>query len=413
MLLFEEKKVSMAAISNKKRVVVTGLGALSVAGQTVFELERTLYQPQFLFTTPSRFTLDFDIIAGEIQESWISDPILSDLETVGGRMSLRAATESIEDALQSGGSPPQALILGTSAGGQVHNEQFVFAHHAQQELPLFNFHKQGVVAAPARYVAEGLNIEGSVMTISTACTSSANAIALGAMWIEQGRYERVLVGGCDDLCATTLAGFHSLLLTGGQPCRPFGQNRPGMTIGEGAAFLCLECLEKVRSSDRPYYGELLGYGLSADAYHITAPSEGGAGAILAMQKALHKADLEPQDINWVNAHGTGTTLNDQVESHAITTTFEFDVPVSSNKALFGHTLGAAGALEAIVSLIAIRQKRAPENYLVSEPGDDCQVNLVPPGGIDLPAHPVIMSNSFGFGGSNCTLIFGLPKGENI
>lgn len=330
---------------------------------------------------------------------------------MAGRFALMAARECLDDSTIGAPDRGDGLILGTSTGGQRNNEDFVFTVKSGNRPPNHHFHRQGVVAAPARLVARELNIQGPVSTISTACTSSANAIALGALWIRQKRCRRVFVGGSDDLCMTTLAGFHTLMLTGEHPCRPFAENRPGMTLGEGSAFLLLESGDEVEREGRTAHAELRGWGLSADAYHLTAPREGGLGAIAAMGMALDQAGLETSDVHWINAHGTGTELNDAMESQAINTLFGEHVPVSSNKGLFGHALGAAGVLEAVVSILAIRHRLAPPNFRNAIAGPDCPIRLVPADGLALPAHPTVLSNSFGFGGSNCALIFGDCSGE--
>ncbi|MBN2382827.1 beta-ketoacyl-[acyl-carrier-protein] synthase family protein [bacterium] len=391
-----------------RTVVITGLGCISVAGKNVSELKQILFHPRPLFTKPERVSLAFDIVAGEIPADWYAGELNTAYDTIAGRMSLLAARECLADAHSRGAGEPEALIVGSSAAGQEHNEKFVFGLLGNGPVPDHDFHKRGVVATSTRLLAQQLDIRGGLLTISTACTSSANSLALGAAWIETGRYDRVLVGGCDDICATTLSGFHALFLTGALPCRPFGQDRPGMTLGDGAAFLMLEAAECCLSAGRTWHAELVGYGLSVDAHHLTAPSEGGSGAVRAMKQALDKAGLRPEAINWINAHGTGTELNDRSESEAIHSLFPEATPVSSNKGLFGHTLGAAGALEAIVTIIALQSGRAPENYFQEIPGPDCPIRLVPPGGMVLPEQAHVLSNSFGFGGSNCSLLFRSP-----
>jgi len=388
------------------RVVITGLGVLSVAGENISAFKQNIFSGTPLFRKPERHSPDFEVVVGELLPEFVPEKTSDLYDSMTGRLALAAARECVYDAVSRGSKKPDGMILGTSAGGQANNESFVFSLLSNKKLPEFDFHRHGVVASPTRMVAEELDICGPVMTLSTACTSSANAIAMGAEWIRRGRCSIVLVGGADDLCATTVCGFHSLLLTGAEPCRPFGEDRPGMTLGEGAAFLMLESMEEVNKQDRNYYGELLGYGLSVDAYHLTAPSEGGVGAQKAMKKALSRADLKVSDVHWINAHGTGTEMNDRSESQAINSLFGTRVPVSSLKGLLGHTLGGAGAIEAVVSLLALKSKRAPENYFSDKAAKDCPVSLVPKGGAELHGNAVVLSNSFGFGGSNCTLIFG-------
>lgn len=262
------------------------------------------------------------------------------------------------------------------------------------------------MAAPTRLVARDLDLCGPVQTVSTACTSSANAIALAAAWIRSGLARRVLAGGGDALCHTTIASFRALELTGPEMCTPFGPNRPGLTLGEGAGFLMLERLDDVLAAGREPLAELLGAGIGSDAHHMTAPPEDGAGAELAMRRALADAGLEPSAVNHVNAHGTGTRLNDAAEATAVERVFGGNVPVMSCKGLLGHTLGGAGGLEAVAAVLAAGQRRAFENLGTDRPDRDCPVSLVGSGGLALPERTVVLSNSFAFGGNNCALLLG-------
>jgi 3-oxoacyl-[acyl-carrier-protein] synthase-1 len=266
------------------------------------------------------------------------------------------------------------------------------------------------MAAPSRLVARDLDIHGPISTISTACTSSANAIALGASWIENGRLDSVLVGGGDALCYTTLSSFHMLKLTSDAFSTPFGVDRPGLTLGDGAGFLMIENLERVLESGRTPLAELLGYGMSSDAHHMTAPLEDGAGAELAIRKALQSAGLKADDIEYINAHGTGTELNDAAEAAAIERVFGGETPVMSVKGLLGHTLGGAGGIEAVVSVLSITERHAFENIGVSVSADDCPIALIQPGGMKLGDFPFVISTSFAFGGNNCALVFGAIGG---
>jgi 3-oxoacyl-[acyl-carrier-protein] synthase-1 len=245
-----------------------------------------------------------------------------------------------------------------------------------------------------------------VQTVSTACTSSANAIALGALWIRRRRVRSVLVGGGDALCHTTIASFRALELTGPEMCTPFGPDRPGMTLGEGAGFLLLERLDDALGAGREPLAELRGAGISSDAHHMTAPPADGVGAEAAMRRALLDAGAESDGVDHINAHGTGTRLNDAAEATAITRIFGRNAPVMSCKGLLGHTLGGAGGLEAVAAVLAVRERRAFENLGAHRADDDCPVTLVGAGGVELGERPLVLSNSFAFGGNNCALLFG-------
>ena len=235
------------------------------------------------------------------------------------------------------------------------------------------------------------------MTISTACSSSAKVFASAARYIEAGIIDAAVVGGVDSLCLTTMHGFSSLQLVSDEPCRPFDAARKGMSIGEAAGFALVE---KIGSSSIA----LLGYGESSDAYHMSTPQPDGEGALGAMQQALTRAGLEPGEIDYVNAHGTATPANDRAEDRALVRLFGMRVPVSSTKGFTGHTLGAAGIVEAIVCFLALEHGLLPAtlNSSAIEPGLESNVLL------ENRAAQVrrALSNSFGFGGSNCSLVFG-------
>jgi 3-oxoacyl-(acyl-carrier-protein) synthase len=392
----------------KTQIAITGIGAVSAAGPGVDRLYRGLKRAKRVFTPNRRFDLDIDVTVGAASGECFAFHDCANLDSPTGRLCLAAASECSSDARHRGSGPPDGLVVGTSTGGQLLNEEVVFPLLGARTPFSFDYRGQGCMAAPTRLVARALEIVGPVQTVSTACTSSANAIALGAALLKNGRLKRVIAGGGDALCRTTISGFHALELTWEKMCAPFGPERPGMTLGEGAGFLMLECLDDVRAEGRECLAELLGFGMSSDAHHMTAPPDDGAGAELAMSRALKMAGLAHGGVHHINAHGTGTRLNDAAEAAAINRLFGADVPVMSCKGLVGHTLGGSGGIEAVASVLAIRERRAFENIGAEVPGEDCPISLVPQGGLDLPDRPVILSNSFAFGGNNCALVFGAP-----
>lgn len=390
---------------SRKRVAVTGVGAISAAGPDVPSLVEGMTRASRLFGPNQKYDLDFDVSIGQVDEAFVPSHRFAEFDSPTGGLCLKAAKECLEDALSRGGSHPDGLSLGTSTGGQSKNEEALSSLLVGDEPPKFNYRKQGCMAAATRLVAADLEIFGPQQTVSTACTSSANSIILGATWIKSGRCERVLTGGGDALCRTTISGFHILGLTGPKVCTPFGEGRPGMTLGEGAGFLMLEDLEAVRESGREPLAELIGWGMSSDAHHMTAPPEDGAGAELAIRRALAEAGIDSGSVDHVNAHGTGTELNDAAEAQAINRVLGSQVPVMSCKGLVGHTLGGAGGIEAVVSVISVRDRRAFENIGAKQASSDCPISLVEPGGQELGPRPIVLSNSFAFGGNNCSLIF--------
>jgi 3-oxoacyl-[acyl-carrier-protein] synthase I len=295
------------------------------------------------------------------------------------------------------------VFIGTSTAGIMQTE---LAYRARDPvsgaLPAeFEYGTTHNSFSVADYIRRRCRLEGPAVAVSSACASSAKVFGAARRMIEAGLIDAALVGGTDSLCLTTLYGFHSLQLSSPAPCRPFDAARDGISIGEAAAFALLEPASKKVDADSIL---LHGVGESSDAYHMSAPHPEGLGAKRAMQSALNAAALEPGDIDYINLHGTGTPSNDRSESQAVTSIFGPTTPCSSTKGATGHALGAAGALEAVISALAIRNGLMPGGI---------QTTRIDP---TLTAHDIkenrraplrrVLSNSFGFGGTNCSLIFG-------
>src|SRR5271154_7156197 len=295
------------------------------------------------------------------------------------------------------------VFLGTSTAGILQTE---LAYRARDPvsgaLPQsFEYGSTHNSFSVADFVRRRFRLQGPAVAVSCACASSAKVFGSARRMIEAGIIDAALVGGVDSLCLTTLYGFHSLQLTSKAPCRPFDAARDGISIGESGAFALLERVPDSVDGDAVL---LLGIGESNDAYHMSAPHPEGLGARLAMQAALRTANLEPDAIDYINLHGTGTLSNDRAESQAVASIFGPTTPCSSTKGATGHTLGAAGALEAVISALALRNGLMPGGI---------QTTRVDP---TLTAHYIkenrraplrrVLSNSFGFGGTNCSLIFG-------
>ncbi len=258
----------------------------------------------------------------------------------------------------------------------------------------------------SEFVRRYFNLTGPALTVSTACSSSAKVFATAQRMIQAGLIDAAIVGGVDSLCLTTLYGFSSLQLTSPQPCRPFDAQRNGVSIGEGAAFVLLEPLAPVTHLTQKTRDAvvLLGTGESSDAYHMSSPHPEGLGAQQAMQAALQRAGLSVEAIDYINLHGTATPSNDAAEGHAVAALFGQRVPASSTKGATGHTLGAAGAVEAVIAALALTHDFIPAGV-----NTQCVDPALP---IDYVLQNrqqslrYVLSNSFGFGGTNCSLIFG-------
>jgi len=304
-----------------------------------------------------------------------------------------------QSALVRHGAERVAVIIGTSTSGLLQAEA-AFRHCDERGHLPADFDYAGTLnnfSAPA-FVAAAIGARGPTYALSTACSSSAKVFPAAARLLRAGVVDAAVVGGVDSLCLTTLCGFGSLELLSPEPCRPFDRRRRGISIGEGAGFALLE---RAGPSDVLH---LLGAGESSDAHHMSTPHPGGLGAELAMRDALRAAALAPQDIDYINLHGTATRSNDIAEGRAVERLFGRGVPTSSTKSWFGHLLGAAGIAEAVVSLLAVEHGHLPGTLNTTDVDPECG-NWVLTESLELDCR-VALSNSFGFGGSNCSLIFG-------
>ncbi|MFV2055922.1 MAG: beta-ketoacyl-[acyl-carrier-protein] synthase family protein [Thiohalomonadales bacterium] len=308
--------------------------------------------------------------------------------------------ETVSNAVARYGAKRIGLFLGTSTSGIHQTEQAYLSIDPDNEPlpPWYHYATTHNNYAVVDFVRHYLGIDGTSVTISTACSSSAKVFASAYRAIQSGLCDAAVVGGVDSLCLTTLYGFNSLQLVDSEKCRPFDMARSGISIGEAGGFALLE----------PEQGQdnmvLLGYGESSDAYHMSSPHPDGEGALAAMQAALRSAGLEPQNIDYINLHGTGTRANDSAESKAVASLFGRHTPCSSTKGWTGHTLGAAGIVEVSLALLCIEHGFIPQtlNCKTLDPGVEIEVLL------ENRHQPLrtVLSNSFGFGGSNCSLVVG-------
>lgn len=308
--------------------------------------------------------------------------------------------EAVEEAASRLGADRIGVFMGTSTAGILQTELAYRRRGAAGELPGdFEYRTTHNAFSVAEFVRERLGLEGPCAAISTACSSSAKAFASAARLIEAGVIDAAVVGGVDTLCLTTLYGFNSLQLLSGEPCRPYDAGRAGISIGEGAAFCLLE-----RSQGSNGGMKLLGMGESCDAHHMSAPHPEGLGARLAMQAALDSAGLAPDAIDYVNLHGTGTPTNDASEDQAVVSLMGSSVPVSSTKGMTGHALGAAGGVEAALSILAMEAALVPGSPGTRTIDPELRARYAVRG--ERRELRRVASNSFGFGGSNCALVLG-------
>lgn len=295
-----------------------------------------------------------------------------------------------------------AVLLGTSTSGILETEHAFTRRDAAGALPPdFDYAHTHSTASLARFVADALALAGPAWVVSTACSSSAKVFGDAARLIEAGWIDAAVVGGVDSLCLTTLYGFHSLQLFAEDVCRPWDAHRGGVSLGEGAAFALLQ---REAAAGQPALGRLLGVGESSDAHHMSAPHPEGALAAAAMRQALDAAGLAPAQIDYVNLHGTGTPSNDAAEDRAVQSVFGRDLPCSSTKGATGHTLGAAGGVEAVISLLALRHGLMPGGLNIRERDPALGIHYLQANRTQPLRH--VLSNSFGFGGSNASLVLG-------
>lgn len=298
------------------------------------------------------------------------------------------------------------VFIGTSTSGILETELAYRNRDPETEaLPCtFHYGHTGNMFSGASFVQGFLQLQGPVLAISTACSSSAKVFAVAYRFIRAGFCDAAVVGGVDSLCLNTLYGFSSLELVSSQPCRPADRERDGLSIGEAAGFVLLE---PTYDGKGPGPVALLGYGESSDAHHMSSPHPEGLGARLAMERALSCAGLRARDIDYVNLHGTATPANDWTEDRAIYDVFGASVPCSSTKGWTGHTLGAAGITEAVISVLCIKYGFIPRSLNTRELDTAFKSQIV----LDTQKRPIrcVISNSFGFGGTNCSIVLGTTE----
>ena len=314
---------------------------------------------------------------------------------------MQALRAEVDAAISQYGAHRVAVIVGTSTAGVQEGEQAAVQWQATQSFPAGFDYAVQEMGNVATFLAQHLGVQGPAHTISTACSSGAKALASAARWLQAGMVDAVVAGGVDALCAFTVAGFSALEAVSDVRCNPLSVHRRGINLGEAAAFFVL--------SRKSAGVRLAGWGETQDAYHMSAPDPAGLGAIAAMQQALQRAQLQPHAVDYVNLHGTATPRNDAMESLAVHQVFGSDIAVSSTKPVTGHTLAAAGALEAAMACEVLTNN--PQGQLpvhrwngVTDPQLPA-LRVVQPGMALGRAPQAVLSNSFAFGGSNCALLF--------
>jgi 3-oxoacyl-[acyl-carrier-protein] synthase-1 len=389
---------------------ITAYSTINACGVGNAALLQALQNNQSFLSDLALFSVLFPTLVGEIKHPLaMLRAELSDYQSRNAQVALTALNyqpdglrAAIESAKARYGGQRIGVIIGTSTSGLYETEsayRYLLQHH---EMPAdFHFVTRHAYQATGRFLQLELGLSGVCFAVSTACSSSAKALAAGQRLIANGVCDAVLVGGVDTLCRLTLRGFSSLDLVSATPCTPMDKNRRGITIGEAAALLLLE----KTTPQNQHCPLLFAVGESSDAYHMSHPHPDGLGAIAAMQNALTLAGLSHTEIDYLNLHATATRVNDAVESKAVYAVFADKVPCSGTKGITGHTLGAAGALETIIALLALEAQFIPATCGLTalDEACDCQVVKKP---LFNQALKRVMSNSFGFGGNNASVIVG-------
>ena len=395
------------------RVVITGAGIVTALGvgwkpnAEGFRAGKTAFRPVSLFDVSRQRVKN----AAEVDLPAALPPNRLNAKQVArlDRASALLLLAACEAWRQAGWKPADnlPLVLGTTAGGmslgEAYYRQAVQSPDCQRQQPTRAVHYQPQFQA--RMVLEALGFSGPITIISNACASGSNAVGHAWELIRRGQAEFVFAGGYDALCQLTFAGFDSLQALSPTTCRPFDAHRDGLLLGEGAGVLALETLEHARRRNAAILGEIIGYGAATDTHHLAQPHPEGDAALAAMTAACASAGIVPEQVDYINAHGTATPQNDRTEASAINRWAGKrapTLPVSSTKASIGHLLGAAGAVEAVVCLMALREQWLPPQTTLATPDPACRFPLVrEPTNAQVN---VVLSNSFGFGGANATLV---------
>jgi 3-oxoacyl-(acyl-carrier-protein) synthase len=388
-----------------ERIVITGLGCVCPLGNDVPAFWNNLIAGQSgiapltkIDTTGLR-----NENGGEVRDfDWSAYGEEGDCDEAS-QFAFAAAHEAVADAgLGDAELRDTGIVFSTNFGGAASWEMVCEMQGGPVDAELF---RQFTLEDAAEYAARHLGIAGPRVTLSNACSSGGNAIGLACDWLRLGRCERVLAGGHDGLMLSSLAGLSILRTITPELCRPFDLHRSGTIFGEGAAVLALETWSSAERRNAKVYGEVLGWAVNNNAYHLTAPDKGGAGLRAVMSQALQDAGLAPDAVDYINAHGTGTQYNDLAETQAIKAVLgerASAVPVSSIKAATSHTMGAAGALEAIATVLALVNQTLPPTLNYQTPDPQCDLYYVP--NAARPAQlQTALSNSSGIGGNNVCL----------
>src|SRR2546422_9819636 len=388
------------------RVAVVAAGVVSPLGFGLSEMLDSLRKERDCVSQITRFSVTECRCktAGQVPDERLLDKRGDGVRAQRLHRASHMMIEGLREALsQEPQFKPGLTVIGTTSGGMSYGEDYYRSLTRGENLRhsptwIANYPAQ----KPVIDAQEAFGITAPCQVVANACASGTNAIGHAFECVRSGRYQRVLAGGYDALAEMVFVGFDSLQASTPEKCRPFDRHRTGMVLGEGAAILALENLELAQKRGAPVLAEIIGYGISTDNFHITQPDPSGIGPRQAMERAVQSAHVAENEIDYINAHGTATLFNDAAEGKAISELFN-GVPVSSTKSMMGHSLGAAGAVEAVVCLLALKDQFLPANINFGALDDGLDLNVV--ANESRPAVVrTVLSNSFGFGGTNASIL---------
>jgi 3-oxoacyl-[acyl-carrier-protein] synthase II len=400
------QSVSLKSQAKPARVAIVGAGLVSPLGFGLDETVISLREARDCVTPVIRFSVS-DCrckTAGQVSDERLTTNVPCRFHGDRLHRVAKMMIFALDEVLrQTPNFQPALTVVGTTSGGMTFGEEY----YRGLQNGRTKRHTASLIAnyTPQKALMDAqaaFGISAPCQIIANACASGTNAIGHAFNCIRSGRYDRVLTGGYDALSELVFVGFDSLQASTPEKCRPFDRDRTGLVLGEGAALLALENFEAAQTRGAKIFGEIIGYGISTDNHHLTQPDPSGSGPSAAMKDALASAQIPASEIDYINAHGTATPFNDATEGKAIAELFA-DVPVSSTKGMMGHSLGAAGAIEAIISLLALQEQLLPPNinFQSGDVGLDLNIIANQPRRGELRT---VLSNSFGFGGTNASVI---------
>ncbi len=403
----------------RKRVVITGMGTINAVAGNVDDYARALQKgvcgigPLTVFDTSAHRTKTGGQIKDFRPRTMIPPEFSIKRMSRSDVMAFSAAVEALTRAglfpLPADLSETTGVAIGGGAGGMYEGENFYASYLKKgKDKTRFSLLSSLFCASSADHIAAKLGLFGPKTTFMTACSSGATAIGFAADIIRSGRADVMIAGGTEPLSRIIYGAFNSLRSVDPDYCKPFDKNRQGLSLGEGSGIFVLESVDHARARGARILAEFLGYGVTCDAHHMTAPDPEASGAVRAMRAALLDAGVPIERVDYINAHGTATPSNDVAETRGIKEVFKkraYDIPVSSTKSMIAHTLGAAGALEGMASVLAIMHGFIPPTIHLTEADPECDLDYVP--GVSRAKElSIALSNSFAFGGNNTVVIYG-------